>query len=167
VPFANAGAVERVKPVFDAADTSAMVSTPPLAAFHAWLWVPGRRLRARGFATVQLDVFPRRLVVTPRFGHELFNYVLGIPRLIEYDSQAVVLQQLRPTHQTYVLLDVDGGLGSVSVGPLSVNRLRPALREAGFAVVETARWGWERPRRVASAELDGHADHVPSCFRTA
>jgi hypothetical protein len=144
-----------------------MASTAPLAAFNAWLWVPGVRLRARGFATVHLDVFPHRLVVTPRFRFELANFVLGIPRLIEYDSPVVVLQRLRPTRQTHVLLDVDGGLGSVSVGPLSVDRLRRVLPEAGFAVVHTTRWGWERPRRVTAAELDGHADDLPSCFRAA
>jgi hypothetical protein len=137
-----------------------------LAEFLAWLWAPPRgRSRLRGLATVRLAVLPGRLVITPRLKHELLNYVLGIPPVIEYEWPAVVIDRLRPTGMAGVLVEVKGELGLVGVGFSSRDRLADVLRAAGFAVVERTRWGWEAPRRVAAAQLGEHVDHVPACIR--
>jgi hypothetical protein len=134
-----------------------------LGEFLAWLWVPNRQVRARGFATVRLAVFPGHLVITPRFKQDLFNYMLGIPESTEYDWQAVVIERLRPAGQVGVHVEVGGDLGMVAVGYRSQRRLVEALRAAGFAVVERTRWGWEAPRPVAQADLYGYVDQLPAC----
>jgi hypothetical protein len=134
-----------------------------LGEFLACLWVPNRRVRARGFATVRLAVFPGHLVVTPRFKQDSFNYILGIPESTEYHWQAVVIERLWPTGQVDVLVEVGGDLGKVAVGYRSQRRLVEAVRAAGFAVVERTRWGWEAPRPVAKADLYGYVDQLPTC----
>src|SRR4051794_23248205 len=106
----------------------------PIAEFSAWLWVPGPRLRACGFGTVRLTVLPGRLVVTPRFQHEVVNYVLGLPPVVEYTSPAVVLDRLRPSRLVQILLEVNDALGAVAVRPFTCRRLHRALVTAGFDV---------------------------------
>jgi hypothetical protein len=141
-----------------------VASTVPasIAEFSAWLWVPGARLRARGFGTVRLTVLPNRLIVTPRFRSEVLNYVLGVPPRVEYTSGAVVLDRVRPLGLSQMLLEVNGGLGAVTVRFLAYRRLQRALSAAGFAVVGRIRWGWETPRPVEPEILGALFDEVPS-----
>jgi hypothetical protein len=108
-------------------------------------------------------VFPGRLVITPRFRHDLLNHLLGIPVRLEYDWRAVVVERLRPTGQAHILVEIRGQLGAVAVGRIASRRLAYELRAAGFTLVERTRWGWEAPRPVAKADLDGHVDEVPDC----
>jgi hypothetical protein len=135
--------------------------------FLGWLWVPDARVRARGFATVRVAVSPQRLAITPRLASDALNFALRIPPLTEYAWPAVVIEKLRPTGQVITLVEVDGKLGGVATGRVSQRRFVEALRSAGFKVIESTRWGWERPRPVPTADLGSHVDQLPSCVTTA
>jgi hypothetical protein len=45
--------------------------------------------------------------------------------------------------------------------------VRSALAEAGFSLVDVARWGWEAPHPVPRAQLGGYADQVPAAVVAA
>lgn len=113
-------------------------------------------------STVQLHVYPKRLVVIPKWRNDQLNYILGIPDRLEYGWPVAVVERLRPTSMRQVLLEVDDELGSVTVSPFLARRLLQALSEAGFEVVEQTRWGWERPRPVPKINLVGYVDRVPA-----
>ena len=132
----------------------------PLDAFSAWTWVPTTTLRARGFSTARLLLFPRRFVVIPR--SERLGRLLDLPASIDYEWPAVVIERQLPTLQAGVLVDIDGRLGRVIVRPPSGRRLAAALRAAGFAVIDVKRWGWEAPHQVSKADLNGYVDQVPA-----
>lgn len=136
----------------------------PLAVFNGWLWVPHARVRLRGLATVRLAIFPRKLVVTPRWEIDQLNFTLRIPPRLEYAWPTAVIEHLRPTGQAGVLLEVDGSLGRASVGLSARSRLAESARAAGFDVVHVSHWGWEAPRALSEAELPKRERRVPACI---
>lgn len=148
----------------DASQPNRLQESFALSVFRAWLWVPHARVRLRGLATVQLAVFPRRLVVTPRWQIDQLNWALDIPARIDYTWPVAVIERLRPAGGAGVLLEVDGALGRASVGLADRGRLAEAVSAAGFEVVEVTHWGWEAPRAVGTAELRADEDQVPTCI---
>jgi hypothetical protein len=126
-------------------------------------WVPDAQARARGFSTGSLLVYPGRFVVVPM--SERLGKLLSLPELIEYEWPAVVIEQELPTLAAGVLVDTGGRLGLVAVGSSwTGRRLAEILNEAGFAVIEVKRWGWEAPHTASEAELGEYVDRVPPCF---
>ena len=60
----------------------------------------------------------------------------------------------------------DGRAGRLAVTG-GLERFGQRESDDGFAVVERTRWGWEAPRAVARADLDGYVDQVPACISAA
>jgi hypothetical protein len=86
----------------------------------------------------------------------------GLVEAVEYSWPAVVIERKLPTLASGVLVDIGGRLGLVAVSSSwSGRRFAEVLKEAGFAVIEVKRWGWEAPRPVSAAALGGYVDQVP------
>jgi hypothetical protein len=125
--------------------------------FKAWVWKPPYwSWRVRGRSNAVLQVYRGRLTVTSRFR------VGGWPE-IEYRWPTVVLQTLWPFGAPTILFETDGKLASCWVRS-GHDRLRGVLEQAGFAVVEVRRLGWEAPHPVSEAVLGTHAQHVPNAI---
>ena len=138
-----------------------------IAQFPAWVFESYRLVRYRGFATADLWVYPRRLVVRSR---ELKLVPKFVPapqsfKEIEYRWPTVVVETFKPTGKilatSEVLIEIHGRLGCVSVR--GRRRLRDALEQAGFGVVEVSCWGWEHPSEVSRDVLGDEAANVPPC----
>ncbi len=134
-----------------------------IAQFPGWVYESYRFPRYRGFATADLFVYPHRLVVRSRKFKPL-----PAPQSfkeIEYRWPTVVVETFKPTGKilatSQVLVEIHGRLGSVSVR--GRRRLREALLQAAFGVVEVSCWGWEAPSEVTREVLGHEAANVPPC----
>lgn len=120
------------------------------------------KLRARGFATAVLEVYPGFVLALP--------YRIGAwegCQPIRYDWPVAVIEyivwsrRLRMPNSAGLLVDIEGHLGRVAVRGGTRGRLRDALRGAGFDVVETTHRGWEMPKPITREELGERRDMVP------
>jgi hypothetical protein len=137
----------------------------PRAGFSAWVWDPNVSTRPRGFATADLLVYDRLLIVQPRKLGPLIRAV----QPLQYQWPTVVIQRtswlkgIDAPRIAAVLVDINGRLGSVQVSFGNRNKIREAIEAAGFDVVETERQGWEAPAPVSVGEFPGLYGRVPAC----
>jgi hypothetical protein len=131
------------------------------ARFPAWVWQPRTlvRLRGLGYATSDIWITPGRIVTESR-RHPL----LGMRhQRIEYNWSTVVGETVTPyLFMPGLLVDIHGQLGKVVVS--GRHRLRRALADAGFNVVDIKRLAWvEAPLPVPRQILGDHINEVPEC----
>jgi hypothetical protein len=120
-------------------------------------------LRARGFSTADLLVFPGHLVVQPR----RFAAALVRMPLLEYRWPSVVVQHLVWSYRlnfpgfAAVLLELNDQLASAWVPFGKRKTFAGVLRWAGFDVVEVVHRGWEAPAPVDVAQYSQLQGRVP------
>jgi hypothetical protein len=137
----------------------------PRAGFSAWVWDPNVSTRPRGFATADLLLYDRLLVVQPR---KLGPLIRPVPP-IQYQWPTVVIQRtswltgMNVPRLAAVLVDINGRLGSVQLTFGNRNKIRGAIEAAGFDVVEVERQGWEAPAPVNVVDFPTLYGRVPAC----
>jgi hypothetical protein len=150
-------------------ESSAAPVGAPLAQIPSWVWDPAARVRARGFSTATLLVYPMLLRIQPRN----LPVSLGRAPAAEYAWPSLVVQQfvwsyhVRLPGLTTVLLDLAGELSSAYIPFRMRKRVIPLLQQAGFDVVEDVVRGWETPRPILSRDYPRLQGRLPASVLVA
>jgi len=144
-------------------DTSRLAARPegpPLAVTRCWVYDPAATVRARGFSTATLLVYPGLVLVEPR------NLPRGLGRVpaARYAWPSVVVQRIVWSYRANfpriptILLDIDGELGSAWPSLWNRGDVAATLRGAEFDIIEDVVRGWEAPHPIRlrdHPELEG------------
>jgi hypothetical protein len=120
-----------------------------------------RFFRPVGFFTADLGIYPGELVVYPRRVPP-FRRIHRFKE-VHYAWPTVVMETTKPFLSRGVLVEIHGRLGKVAVS--RPRRLKEALREAGFNVIEVSKWEWYgEPSPVPREVLRPRVNDVPACL---
>lgn len=110
---------------------------PPLLVCPSWVYDPAATLRARGFSTATLFVYPGLVLVEPR------SLPRGLGRVppVRYAWPSIVVQRIVWSYRANfpriptILVDVDGELGSAWPSFWTRGDVAETLRGAGSVLV--------------------------------